>query len=191
MMSIGHRLAFLRSPGQRNLFRCVWFESFWCKHTSLRVESDTRLSLSLAHHVGNNGELYISVGSNTNGGIPGELSPARTLKDNYLSSAILVANLGKPNYEGNIRYDKEVDGDPIAGFGSNGVEIFASGLRNAYGIVQHTNGEWYCTDNGPNPNYGDMATGPYCAFYWRCIDEGGAEVSRAAQFGSLVDLLAR
>jgi hypothetical protein len=94
------------------------------------------------------GELYICVGSNTNGGIPGELSRSLIMKDNFFSSAILVANLGKPNFNGVITYNAPIDGDPITGYGPNGVEIFAPGLRNPYGIVMHSNGELYATDNG-------------------------------------------
>jgi glucose/arabinose dehydrogenase len=97
---------------------------------------------------GNKGQLFIAVGSNTNGGIPGELSSSRIMKDNFFSSAILVANLGKPNFNGVLTYSAPIDGDPITGYGPNGVEIFAPGLRNPYGIFVHSNEELYTTDNG-------------------------------------------
>jgi Glucose / Sorbosone dehydrogenase/IPT/TIG domain len=103
--------------------------------------------------------LYIACGSNTNGGIPGELSGSRKLRENFFSAAILVANLGRPSFNGFITYDAPVDGTPVAGFGPNGVEVFGAGLRNPFGIVFHSNGKVYATDNGPNPGYGDMATG--------------------------------
>jgi IPT/TIG domain/Glucose / Sorbosone dehydrogenase len=112
-----------------------------------------------AVYFGNDGELYISVGSNTNGGIPGELSRDKLLKENYFSGAILVANVGKPKYNGFITYDAKDNGNPVNGFGPNGVEVFASGFRNSYGIVMHSNGKLYATVNGPNPGFGDMATG--------------------------------
>jgi hypothetical protein len=112
-----------------------------------------------AVYFGNNGELYITVGSNTNGGIPGELSGDKLLKDNYFSAAVLVANLGEPNFNGFITYDARDNGNPITGFGPNGVEVFASGFRNSYGIIMHSNGKLYATENGPNTGFGEMATG--------------------------------
>jgi hypothetical protein len=99
------------------------------------------------------------VGSNTNGGIPGELSRSLLMSENYFSAAVLVANLGKPAFNGFITYNSANNGNPVGGFGPNGVEVFASGLRNSFGIVMHSNGKIYATENGPNPGFGDMATG--------------------------------
>jgi Glucose / Sorbosone dehydrogenase/IPT/TIG domain len=110
-------------------------------------------------YFGNDGELYINVGSNTNGGIPGELSRNLLMSENYFSAAILVANMGRPTFNGFITYDAKNNGNPVNGTGPNGVEVFASGLRNSYGIVLHSNGKLYATENGPNPGFGDMATG--------------------------------
>jgi IPT/TIG domain/Glucose / Sorbosone dehydrogenase len=110
-------------------------------------------------YFGNNGELYIAIGGNTNAGIAGELSRNLLMRENYFSSAILVANLGSPSFNGFITYDAVNDGTPITGFGPNGVEVFASGLRNPFGVVMHSNGKIYATDNGPNAGFGDMATG--------------------------------
>ena len=99
------------------------------------------------------------MGSNTNGGIPGELSRDKLMTENYFSGAVLVAHVGKPNFNGFINYDRRDNGTPISGFGANGVEVFASGLRNSFGIVMHSNGKLYATENGPNTGFGDMATG--------------------------------
>ena len=81
------------------------------------------------------------------------------MRESYFSAAILVANIKKPNFDGFITYSAPNDGNPITGFGPNGVEVFASGTRNPYGVVMHSNGNVYATDNGPNPGFGDMATG--------------------------------
>jgi IPT/TIG domain/Glucose / Sorbosone dehydrogenase len=81
------------------------------------------------------------------------------MTENYFSGAVLVANVGKPKFNGFIRYDAKNDGNPIGGFGPDGIEVFANGLRNSYGLVMHSNGNLYATDNGPNPGFGDMATG--------------------------------
>jgi hypothetical protein len=118
--------------------------------------------------LGNNGELYINVGSNTNGGIPGKLSASGLMRESYFSGATLVANLGKPGFNGFVTYNAQIDGDPVTGFGPNGVEVFAAGLRNPYGVVLHSNGKLYTTDNGPNETYGKMATG--CAAGQQILD---------------------
>ena len=99
------------------------------------------------------------MGSNTNGGIPGELTRNLLMRENYFSAAILVANVKKPNFNGFITYSAPNDGNPITGFGPDGVEVFASGTRNPFGVVLHSNGLIYATENGPNPGFGDMATG--------------------------------
>lgn len=104
---------------------------------------------------GNNGELYIQIGGNTNGGIPGRLSSTQKQKDSFLSAATLVAHVSKPNFNGALTYTAEDDGDLNAGYD---VKIFATGSRNPVGIVLHSNGKLYGTDNGPDLKYGDMLT---------------------------------
>ena len=94
---------------------------------------------------GDNGELYIQNGSNTNGGIPGPLSGSQKMRENYFSAATLVANLGESCFNGNLAYDAAIDGYPIAGFGPTGVEVFAPGNRNPFGIIFHSNGKVYGT----------------------------------------------
>ena len=100
---------------------------------------------------GNMGELYINIGSNTNGGVPGSLSGSGRLKENYFSAATNVANLGHPSFDGFIEYNALDDGSPI---NTTGVSVFAPGLRNPYGLTLHSNGNLYGTDNGPNTGYG-------------------------------------
>ena len=102
---------------------------------------------------GNEGELYIQIGSNTNGGVPGPLTTKQTQKDNYYSAATVVAYLADPQFDGVITYDASDDGTPNGG---NGIFVFAPGNRNPYGIVLHSNGFLYGTDNGPNLPYGKM-----------------------------------
>jgi hypothetical protein len=87
--------------------------------------------------------MYIGVAGNTNAG----LSARKTgdFKENYFSGAILVANLGVPGFNGFIKYDAPDNGNPIvgSGFGPNGVEIFAAGLRNPFGVYVHSSGKVY------------------------------------------------
>jgi Malectin domain/IPT/TIG domain len=99
---------------------------------------------------GDAGELYILVGGNTNGGIPGALSGSQIQKDNVLSSAVLVAYLSDPDFKGVLTYDAPDNGNLNPG---SGVELFAAGLRNPFDIVLHSNLKLYATDNGPNLKY--------------------------------------
>jgi glucose/arabinose dehydrogenase len=91
---------------------------------------------------GDNGELYFGIGSHTNGGIPGQLSPTEyKLKENFLSAAINVAYVTHPDFDGNIKWSAPDDGNMIA----KGIDLFATGLRNPYSIVLHSNGKLYAT----------------------------------------------
>ena len=105
---------------------------------------------------GNKGELYINIGSNTNGGVPGSLSGSGKLLENYFSASSVVANFADPLFDGFIEYDALDDGSPI---NFNGVSVFAPGLRNPFGLTLHSNGNLYATDNGPNTGYGKMKVG--------------------------------
>jgi IPT/TIG domain/Glucose / Sorbosone dehydrogenase len=104
---------------------------------------------------GDNGELYFNSGSHTNGGKPGQLSSSKLLQENFLSAAVNVAYLSHPDFNGEIKWSAPDDGNMI----SKGIDLFAMGLRNPYGLVMHSNGRLYCTDNGPNKDYGRMSTG--------------------------------
>jgi Glucose / Sorbosone dehydrogenase len=92
--------------------------------------------------------------SHTNGGIPGPLSCSPKIKENFLSGAISVAYLSHPDFNGSIRWSTRDDGNMIA----HGIDVYASGLRNPFGLVLHSNGNLYATGNGPNVDYGRMST---------------------------------
>ncbi|UCD30423.1 MAG: PQQ-dependent sugar dehydrogenase [Planctomycetota bacterium] len=89
---------------------------------------------------GPDGRLYIAQGGNTNNG-----APAPGLFDNRpereLSAAVLVADVKSPGFSG--------VGD---------VEVFAPGLRNAYGMTWHSNGYLYAVEQGSNAGLGDRPT---------------------------------
>ena len=70
-------------------------------------------------------------------------------KENYFSAATNVAYLADPAFNGNIQYSKPDDGVPT----TTGVEVFADGERNPFGICIHSNGNLYGTENGPNLGY--------------------------------------
>ena len=73
------------------------------------------------------------------------------MKENFFSAATVVARLALPTFNGAIQYDALDDGNPI---NSVGVEVFAHGMRNPFGITMHSNGKLYGTVNGPNVGYG-------------------------------------
>jgi len=98
---------------------------------------------------GDNGELYIQVGANTNAGVPGNLSSSGLQEDGLFSGSTLMAHLSRPGYDGNVTYDG--NGNQISGVD---VELFAVGERNPFDITLHSNGHLYGTDNGPNTGFG-------------------------------------
>jgi IPT/TIG domain/Glucose / Sorbosone dehydrogenase len=101
-----------------------------------------------------NGALLFTCGSQTNGGLPGKLSNSGVLKENFLSASVGIAYLSHPSFSGTIKWSAPDDGNMI----STGIDLFAIGLRNPFGLVLHTNGKVYATDNGPNIDYGRMLT---------------------------------
>lgn len=121
------------------------------------VDIITGLPVAAGEHATNGiafdaqGRLYIAQGGSTNSGIPSERHPR---PESPLSSAVLAADISAPGFDGNVRYDPpNATGttiDQVAG----DVRTFATGFRNPYDIVAHSNGRVYITDNGPNPGDG-------------------------------------
>lgn len=108
---------------------------------------------------GPDGRLYIEQGSSTNAGIvnpaPNPGFPLFLYPDTPLSGAILVADVKTPGFDGNITYNPPNATNPnIVQTGGFGVQVYAPGFRNPYGMVFHSNGFLYATDNGPNTGYG-------------------------------------
>lgn len=91
-----------------------------------------------------NGSLLVLLGGNTNGGVPGALSGSRKMKENVLSAAMIEVHLSKPDFDGFLTYDAPNDG-ALVGSCVGSVEVFASGLRNSYDFVIHSNGKIYAT----------------------------------------------
>lgn len=102
------------------------------------------------------GKLLISVGGFTNGGI---VHPSfGGDPENLLSSAILECP--KSGYD--IKwtdYSNPAKSRLVPPRkGQTPCTLYASGLRNSFGGLYHSNGEVYATDNGANPFYGDFST---------------------------------
>lgn len=106
------------------------------------------------------GRLFIAQGSSTDAGLADLPDGPEYWPETPLSSAILIADIHAPGFDGAVRY--QPPGPPA----DNGVEqvsgdvsVFASGLRNPYDLVVHSNGIVYATDNGPvGPDYSASCT---------------------------------
>lgn len=76
--------------------------------------------------------FVVSFFSNTNAGIPGQLTGEQLQKETGLTAATLVAHVSESWFDGTITYDAEDDGNQVGALGS--VETFSVGLRNPFGI---------------------------------------------------------
>ena len=120
-----------------------------------------------------NGDLLITVGSNTNAGIADD--DIGGLDESPFTAAILKAEITKPNFNGNIQYQLPADwvapeglqiSDPVTSQGFGGivdivpgtdVSVYAPGLRNPYDLVYSTRGIVYATENNANSGFGDYS----------------------------------
>lgn len=99
------------------------------------VDVVTGLPRSRADHapngivLGPDGYLYLAIGGNTNAGLPSGVF--HNLPEMPNGAAIL-----KIDYSGTV-------------------STYATGLRNPYDLIWHTNGQLYVNDNGPNAGFGN------------------------------------
>ncbi len=93
---------------------------------------------------GSNGHLYINVGSLNGYGAPDRYWGFR--EETPLSAAILSANVnGDSRFQGTVDVNTSTGYDPTATGAP--VKVFASGTRNPYDLVWHTNGLLYAPVN--------------------------------------------
>lgn len=118
-------------------------------------------------HFGADNRLYIAIGGNTGAGAPNEsASEFGDRAEQPLSAAILVADVFAASFDGTCANTLNIYGPAPCD-----VVTYATGLRNSYDFVFHSNGQMYATDNGlgvtgtypPNPEpvctgYGDTAS---------------------------------
>ncbi len=116
----------------------------------VREDVITGLPRALANHATNSlhfgpdGRLYIAQGGNTGAGAPNTaLSEFGDRAEQPLSAALLVADVKAPGFDGSCNNDSDIYGPPPCD-----VQTYATGLRNAYDFVFHTNGRIYAPDNG-------------------------------------------
>lgn len=95
-------------------------------------------------HFGPDGKLYIAQGGNTGAGAPNEANTEfGTRAEQPLSAALLVADVYAPGFDGSCATPENTYGPAPCD-----VVTFATGLRNAYDFVWHSNGFIYAPDNG-------------------------------------------
>ena len=127
-----------------------------------RIDVITGLPVSTAEHGTNSivfdadGQLYIAQGGTSNSGVPSERFPR---PETPLSAAILIANVADPDFDGTIIYEPPGEASDTAVLAGGDVRVFATGFRNVYDLVVHSNGNVYATDNGPNAPDGDISIG--------------------------------
>ncbi|TFH24878.1 MAG: hypothetical protein E4H03_02410, partial [Myxococcales bacterium] len=125
----------------------------------------------------NAGDLFISVGGNTNAGV--EVCNFGGIPESPYAGALLKAEISKgASFDGAIAYATCAQPFGCAGPGTAGtvtdqvqghthgvvagadVSVFAAGFRNSYDVVLTTADRIYSLDNGPDLNLGPGSTGP-------------------------------
>jgi glucose/arabinose dehydrogenase/N-acetylneuraminic acid mutarotase len=97
-----------------------------------------------ALHFGPDGKLYIAQGGNTGAGAPNTANTEfGTREEQPLSAAILVADVRAAGFDGSCHNPTDMYGAPPCD-----VKTYATGLRNAYDFVFHSNGSMYAPENG-------------------------------------------
>lgn len=95
-------------------------------------------------HFGTDNRLYIAIGGNTGAGAPNQANTEFGERaEQPLSAAILVADVNAPLFDGTCDNVQNMYGPPPCD-----VVTYATGLRNSYDFVFHSNGKLYATDNG-------------------------------------------
>jgi large repetitive protein len=95
-------------------------------------------------HFGPDGRLYIAQGGNTGAGAPNTATTEFGQRaEQPLSAALLVADVKAPGFDGTCATPENTYGPAPCS-----VQVYASGLRNMYDFVWHSNGAAYGPDNG-------------------------------------------
>lgn len=110
------------------------------------------------------GKMLISIGSSSNAGASRPGDGIGGVPESPLSGAIVEADYMRPWFNGEIKYN-QYHNPALARIVSGDVRVYASGIRNCFGMTLHANGQIYATDNGPNIGFGKSSisctkTGP-------------------------------
>jgi large repetitive protein len=115
-----------------------------------RADVITGLPRAKANHATNkirfgpDGKLYIAQGGNTGAGAPNTANTEfGTMQEQPLSAALLVADLNAAGFDGSCANTTDIFGPAPCD-----VVPYATGLRNTYDFIFHSNGSIYGPDNG-------------------------------------------
>jgi glucose/arabinose dehydrogenase len=96
-------------------------------------------------HFGPDGKLYVAVSGNTGAGAPNTADTEfGDRAEQPLAAAILIADVKSPDFQGNCATPLDTFGFPE----TCDVRPYATGFRNTYDFVFHSNGSMYATENG-------------------------------------------
>jgi len=116
-----------------------------------------------ALHFGPDGRLYIAQGGNTGAGGPNQIpgSEFGEMQEQPLSTALLVADVRSPGFDGSCDNPSDIFGPAPCD-----VQTYATGMRNTYDFVFHTNGSIYGADNsvGTDSTFPPSPTPPCLGF---------------------------
>lgn len=102
------------------------------------------------------GRMLVSIGSFSNAGASKPGDRLGGFPENPLSASVVVADYLARGFDGNVKYDQyHRPGSSVIVSGD--VKTYAVGIRNCFGMVRHSNGEVYATDNGPNKGFGPQS----------------------------------
>lgn len=100
------------------------------------------------------GALLIQSGSMTNAGVSLPGDGMGGVPSSPLSSAVLIAYINRPGFNGHVRYSDYVNPERATIVSGNGIQVFASGIRNALTLIIHSSGAMYTADNSANQGFG-------------------------------------
>jgi len=100
------------------------------------------------------GRMLIGIGGSTNGGVSSITDRLGGIPPSPYSGSILECPSDTVT---NIEYSSYAEPDNAEVI-TPGCKIYAPGFRNSFGAHLHTNGNLYCTDNGPNFSFGRFST---------------------------------
>lgn len=112
------------------------------------------------------GALLVTVGGGNNAGVSKPGDKLGGVENSPFSGAMLGAPVLKRNFKGKVTYNQYKNPATAVKTGGD-VFLYASGIRNSFSHIVHSNGRVYANDNGANTGFGDMSTG--------CNSEGRLE----------------
>jgi glucose/arabinose dehydrogenase len=127
---------------------------------------------------GPDGRLYVAQGSMTNAGVVNPGSGLFQREEVPTSGAMLVADIHAAGYDGDITYSPPNIYSTSVVQTAGDVSVYASGLRNPYDMIFHSNGTFYNTDNGPNSGYGPSSV--------TCGTDNGGDAQAADELNIIV-----